>query len=156
MHLYILPKIHDENCPRRPIVSTYDCPTVSICKFWDIILSPLVQELPSFIKDTPQFLKIINDFEFSANANHKPLLFTMDVFSLYTSIPYDVALKASRHFRDKRSNKSMSTSTLLQLIEHVPKMSTFRFNGRYFYEKQGGAMGEEMGPSVACIMMAFC
>ena len=52
-NFYMLPKIHKENCPGRPIVSTYDCPTVYISKFLDIILSPLVQELPSFIKDTP-------------------------------------------------------------------------------------------------------
>ena len=131
-NFYMLSKIHTENCPGRPIVSTYDCPTVYICKFLDIILSPLVQELLSFIKDTSQFLQIINDFEFPANANHKPLLFTMDVTSLYTSIPHDGALKASKHFLDKRSNRSISTSTLLQLIEIVLKMNTFHFNGRYF------------------------
>ena len=85
-------------------MSTFDCPTVYISKFLDIILSPLVQELPSFIKDTPQFLQIIDDLEFPANANHKPLLLTMDVTSLYTSIPNDGALKASKHFLDKRCN----------------------------------------------------
>ena len=151
----MLPKIHKENCPGRPIVSTYDCPTVYISKFLDIILSPLVQELPSFIKDTPQFLQIINDFEFPANANHRPLLFTMDVTSLYTSIPHDGALKACEHFLDKRSNRTISTSTLLQLIELVLKMTTFHFNGRYFPQKQGIAMGTKMGPSVACIFMGY-
>ena len=35
---YILPKIHKENCPGRPIVSTYECPTVCISTFFDIIL----------------------------------------------------------------------------------------------------------------------
>ena len=111
-NFYMLPKIHKENCPGRPIVSTYDCPTVYISKFLDVILSPLVQELPSFIKDTSQFLQIINDFEFPANANHKPLLFTMDVTSLYTSIPHDGALKASKHFLYKRSNQQCSISVI--------------------------------------------
>ena len=55
-NFYMLPKIHNENCPGRPIVSSYDCPAVYISKFWDVILSPLAQELPSFINDTPQFL----------------------------------------------------------------------------------------------------
>ena len=131
-NFYMLPKIHKENCPGRPIVSTYDSPTVNISKFLDIILSPLVQELPPFINDIPQFLQIIDDFEFSANANHKPLLFTMDVTSLYISIPHDGALIASKHFLHRRSNQSIFTSTLLQLIELVLKMNTFRFNGRYF------------------------
>ena len=139
-NFYMLPKIHKENCPGRPIVSTYDCHTVYISKFLDIILSPLVQELPSFIKDTPQFLQINDDIEFSANANHRPLLFTMDVTSLYTSIPHDGALKACEHFLDKRSNRTMCTSTLHQLIELVLKMNTFHFNGRYFSQKQGVAI----------------
>ena len=121
----------------------------------DIILSPLVQELPSFIKDTPQFLQIINDFEFPANANHKPLLFTMDVTSLYTSIPHDGALKASKHFLDKRSNRTISTSTLLQLIELVLKLNTFHFNGRCFSQKKSVAMGTKMGPIIAGIFMGY-
>ena len=83
------------------------------------------------------------------------ILFTMDVTSLYTSIPHDGALIASKHFLDKRSNKSMSTSTLLQLIELALKMNTFRFNGRYFSQKQGVAMGTKMGPSIACIFIGF-
>ena len=33
-NFYVLPKIHKENCPGRPIVSTYDCPTVYISKFF--------------------------------------------------------------------------------------------------------------------------
>ena len=111
-------------------MSTYDCPTVHISKFFNVMLSPLVQELPSFTKDTPQFLQIINDFEFPANAYHKPPLFTMVVTSLCTSIPHEGALKASKHFLDKRSNQTMSTSTLLQLIELVLKSNTFHFNGR--------------------------
>ena len=108
-----------------------------------------------YIEDTPQFLQIFNDFEFPANANRKPLLLTMDAASLYTSIPHDGALKASKHFLDKRSNKSMSTSTVLQLIALVPKMNTFHFNGRYLSQKQCVAMGTKMGPSVACIFMGY-
>ena len=41
-NFYMLPKIHKENCPGRPIVSTYDCPTVYISMFFHTILSPLV------------------------------------------------------------------------------------------------------------------
>ena len=79
----------------------------------------------------------------------------MDVTSLYTSIPHDGALKACEHFLDKRSNRTISTSTFLQLIELVLKMTTFHFNGRYFSKKQGVAMGTKMGPSVACIFMGY-
>ena len=48
-------------------MSIYGCPTLHISKFLDIIFLPLVQELPSFIKDTPQFLQTTKDFECPAN-----------------------------------------------------------------------------------------
>ena len=79
----------------------------------------------------------------------------MAVTSLHTSIPHDGALKASKHFLDKRSNQSISTSTLLQLIELVFNVNTFHFNGRYFSQKQEVAMGTKMGPSVSCIFMGY-
>ena len=134
-------------------MSTYDFPTVYISMFWDIILSPLVQELPSFVMDTPQFLQIISDFEFPANSNHERLLFTTDVHSLYIFIPHDGALETCKHFFDKRNNKSISTSTPLQLIEVVHKMNTFHFNDRYLFKELDVAMGTTMGPSVACLFM---
>ena len=79
----------------------------------------------------------------------------MDVTSLHTSIPHDGALKASKHFLDIRSNQSMSTSTLLQLIDLVLKMNPFHFNGRCFSQKQGVALGTKIGPSVACLFMGY-
>ena len=79
----------------------------------------------------------------------------MDVTSLYTSISHDGALKVCEHFLDKRSNRTMSTSTLLQLNELVLKMTAFHFNGRYFSQKQGVAMVTKMGPSVVCIFMGY-
>ena len=35
----------------------------------------------------------------------------------------------------------------------VLKMSTFHFNGRYYSQKRGIAIGTEMGPSVACLLV---
>ena len=113
----MLPKIHKEDCPGRLIVSIYDRPTVYISKLLNIILSPLVQEIQSFIKDTPQFLQIINDFEFQANARHKPLLLIMDVTSLYNSFSHDCALKDSQDFLDKRSSQYLSFHNSLNVCQ---------------------------------------
>ena len=81
------------------------------------------------------------------------LLFTMDVSSLYTSIPHDGALEVSKHFLNKRNYKSISTSTILQLIELVLKMNTFHFNCQYFSLRQGVAIGTKTGPNVAYLFM---
>eukprot|EP00061_Rhincodon_typus_P011253 g36139.t1 len=47
---YLLPKIHKRDCPGRPIVSACSCPTELISSYLDSILSPLVQELPTYIR----------------------------------------------------------------------------------------------------------
>ena len=54
---YILPKMHKPGNPGRPIVSSCGSPTEGISRFIDFHLSPLVRKIPSYIKDTTDFLK---------------------------------------------------------------------------------------------------
>ena len=42
---YLLPKIHKENNPGRPIVSACNCPTENIASYLDMVMSPLVCNL---------------------------------------------------------------------------------------------------------------
>ena len=44
------------------------------------------------------------------------------------------------------------THVTICICVHI-SIYTFHFNGRYFSQKQGVAMGTKMGPSVACIFM---
>ena len=53
---YILPKIHKQGNPGRPIISSNGHPTERISEFVDYPLKPLEQTLPSYIKDTTHFL----------------------------------------------------------------------------------------------------
>ena len=51
--------------------------------FVDHHLQPLAREMPSYVKDTNDFINKINKFPVPPNS----LLVTMDVKTLYTSIP---------------------------------------------------------------------
>ena len=53
---YVLPKIHKSGNPGRPIVSSCGVPIEGILWFVEYHLHPLVGELPSYIKDTTDFL----------------------------------------------------------------------------------------------------
>ena len=90
---YLLPKIHKPNNPGRPVVSACNCPTEFISAFLDDLFQPLVERLPSYVKDTSHLLRIIRDLPTS---NQTRLLFTMDVKSLYTVIPNTDGLQALR------------------------------------------------------------
>ena len=51
---YLLPQIHKINNPGRPIVSACSCLTEHISEYLDVFLQPLVQSLPTFLKDSTQ------------------------------------------------------------------------------------------------------
>ena len=62
---YHLPKVHKstENPPGRPIVSDINGPTEKLSKLVDSWLQPIVQELPSSIKDTTHFLRVVEEWK---------------------------------------------------------------------------------------------
>ena len=53
----------------RPIVSACNCPTELITTYLDGITTPLVQSLPSYVKDTNHMLHIADSFRFPGTSN---------------------------------------------------------------------------------------
>ena len=91
---YILPKVHKPGNPGRPTVSSNSHPTERLSHFVDYHLQPLVHKLPSFVKDTNDFLKLLTIGNLPTNS----LLVTLDVSSLYTNIPHNEGINACDHF----------------------------------------------------------
>jgi hypothetical protein len=149
---YMLPKLHKVNNPGRPIVACQSCPTVIIAQFIDEILQPIVQSLPSFVQDSSHALRIVNDYRFTGRFN---LLFTMDVCSLYTSIPYQEGLQALQYYLDRRVDKTPSTAIILRLTELVLTLNNFTFHGEHYLQVKGVAMGSKIGPGFACIRVGY-
>ena len=54
---YILPKIHKQNIPGRPIVSSVNSLTENISEFLTYCIQPLRAKLRSHIKDSNDFMK---------------------------------------------------------------------------------------------------
>ena len=121
---YMLPKIHKQQTPvlGRPIVSSISCPTSQIAKFLDAILSPLVEQQPTYIKDSNHAINIFSTFRFQGE---HCFLFSMDVKSLYTSIPHEDGLIALRHFLDQRPDPEPPGNTLIRLAELVLQKNFF-------------------------------
>ena len=106
---YILPKIHKQGNPGRPIISSSGHPSEKISEFVDYHLKPLVQILPSHIKDTTHFLLQLHQL---GPLPDNALLVTLDVSSLYTNIPHNKGIDDSRHFLSTRQNKSLPTERI--------------------------------------------
>ena len=143
--LHILPKIHKQGNPGRLIISSNGHPTERISKFVDYHLKPLVQTLPSYIKDTTHFLLQLQNL---GSLPKNAILDTLDVSSLYTNIPNKEGEEACRHFLNTRTLKSIPTERICELIRMILGMNNFSFNGQHFLQTHGTAMGTRMVPSL--------
>ena len=88
---YISPKIHKEGNPGRPVVSSINCHTADISKYGDHHLQPIVKQIPSYVKDTNDFINKINA---AKSVPKNSYLVTMDVRSLYTNVPNSEGISA--------------------------------------------------------------
>ena len=89
---HILPKAHKPNIPGRPVVSPVECHTSKISKFVDHFLQPNAKSLPSYIKDTLDFINRINE----TKDTHKDTIpVILGVKSLYTNISNHEGIETS-------------------------------------------------------------
>ncbi len=149
---YTLPKIHKnrQKPPGRPIVSANGHPTEHISEYVSHVLNPLAFKLPSYIKDTTHFLNKLSKL---GNLPKDSLLVTLDVSSLYTNIPHADGIEAARIHLNKRSKLNPPTETVCDLINIILKNNNFDFNGQFFLQKHGTAMGTRMAPPYANLFM---
>jgi len=156
---YMLPKIHKERHkwslpyeipPGRPIVSDCSSETYRTAEFIDFFLYPLSFVHASYIKDTYDFLRKIRLLEVPQDA----MLFTMDVDALYTNIDIQEGIQAIKNIFRKHPNKKRPDKELLQLLEINLTRNDFEFNGDFFLQIKGTAMGKKFAPAYANIFMA--
>ena len=150
--MYFLKKIHKNPPSARPIVSGCDGPTEKISAYLDHWLQPLAKSLPSYIKDTKEFVKYTESTKLPKDC----ILCTLDVSSLYTNIPTEDGIHAALQAIENWENKDPlcpPTNWLKKLLELILYQNVFRFNDKFYIQKQGTAMGTKMAPAYANIFM---
>ena len=147
---YNFPKIHKPGIPRRPIVSSCGAPTEKISCFVGYHLNPLVKIIPSYIKDTNDFLTKLQQLD---DLSSESLLVTLDVVSLYTNIPHQEGLDACREILNEQEVLNPPTEDIVHLVSIILKRNNFSFDGMHYLQKQGTAMGTRMAPSYANIFV---
>ena len=82
-------------------------------------------------------------------------VYIMDIKSLYTVIPSNSGLEVLAYFLKKRPALDPPTSTLIRLAELVLTLNAFAFNGDFYQQNGGVAMGSKMGPNYACLLVGY-
>ena len=148
---YLLPKIHKEGNPGRPVVSSIECHTSRISEYVDYQLQPVVEETPSYVQDTNDFIKKLNACTDDIDEN--TFLVTMDVKSLYTNIPNDEGVRATRTFLS-RAGKALLIPVITKFLWLILTLNNFIFNGINFLQTNGASMGTKCAPNYANLFMA--
>ena len=150
---YLLPKMHKRlnGVPGRPVISNCGYFTENISEFLDYHLQPLAKTVTSYIKDTNHFLKKLSEL---GEIPEDAILCTVDVVGLYPNIPHGEGLEALRGALEHREDKTVSTESLTELARVVLKNNCFEFNGEFYQQRQGTAIGTKFAPSYAILFMA--
>ena len=152
-HFYGLPKIHKDynTIPKiRPICSGSSGPTASASEYIDTFLKPIAQKQKSFVKDTTDFINKTKELEVTDN----DLMVTMDVTSLYTNIDQKEGRDTCESFLNLRSLPSVPTHFITKLIDIILHSNTMFFNGQFFHQIKGTAMGTSMAVNFANLFMS--
>merc|ERR1712002_1295746 len=85
--------------------------------FVDHHIKPLVSLAPSYIHDTPDFLRKLDDIK--GQIPETAIIGTFDVSSLYTNIPHDEGILASCEALSRNGHSNPPISDLRSLMTHV-------------------------------------
>uniref|UniRef100_A0A8C5PCD7 Reverse transcriptase domain-containing protein n=1 Tax=Leptobrachium leishanense TaxID=445787 RepID=A0A8C5PCD7_9ANUR len=150
---YHLPKVHKNlnKPPGRPILSGIDSISSKVAEYLDHLLQPIVRKIPSYLKDTGDIIRSLNSIKWEENF----LLVTCDVRSLYTNIPHDRGCEAIRTMLlEDGEIKEEQVDYIVEGIALILENNFFCYDGQYFLQLMGTAMGSKVAPSYANLFMA--
>ena len=138
---YGLPKIHEVGMPLRPIVSSIGTVTYQTSKELARILKPLLGISPHHVKNTQDFIDQIKGI----HLNQDQCMMSYDVKALFTSVPTtqatNIIKKLLEQDQELQQRTSMSIENILSLLEFCLNSTYFSFQGKYFEQLEGVAMG---------------
>ena len=150
---YGLPKIHKEDVPLRPIVSSIGSVTYGVAKELSTIWKPLVGNSSYHVNNSREFAEEIRNIKLERGE----CLTSFDVTALYTSIPIADAIEVIQRRLEQDTElprrTTWSTNNILKFLEFCLVNTYFLFDGQFFEQTKGAAMGSPVSPIVANIYM---
>ena len=146
---YIRGKIHKTGNPGRPVISSVNCHTYTNSKYVDFHLQPIVESIPSYVRDITDFLQKLGKVK---NIPHDCLLVALDVKSLYTNIPNNECIKAAKEAYDNDPNKTVVTKVIITFLTLMLTLNNL--NSINHLRIMRYAMGTICAPAYTNIFMA--
>ena len=146
---YGLPKIHKDGVPLRPIVSSRGSITYEVAKELSRILKTLVGSSPHHIKNMGDFIQQIKEVKLQAD----DIITFYDVSALFTSVSIEAATRIIQRKleldQQLHLRTNMKVDHITSLLEFCLTTTYFQFQGSFYEQINGAAMGSPISPIVA-------
>lgn len=146
---YGMPKIHKENIPIRPVVSYINVPIYRICNLINTTLPKMMKCKSDYsINNSSEFINKTKNLLLNKNN----VMVSFDVKSLFTSIPI-LELKNIINNNLETQTSPYKSDEMRLLINTCLDQNYFRFNNKFYVQKEGLAMGSPSSPLFSEIYM---
>ena len=145
-----LPKTHKPNIPIRPVVSHFTAP----CHKLSVKLNSLLRNYSSFqskfsIKNAVDLVTKIS----TVQPPHNSKLISFDVTNLFTSVPAKEASTLAVNLIKSSGGDEKMLKEIKLLLDLCIEQNYFLFNGKFYKQSSGLAMGSPLSPILAEIFM---
>lgn len=155
--IYGLPKTHKPRekwniiPPLRPICPDIRTETAQSGKLIAYYLSPIMQHLPSYIKNSYELVKILSGLPPLPPA---AVLLVADIDNLYPSLPIRESLnRVVNKLHEVEGGTPLETEFIAKLLEIQLENNCFTFGNTHYRQLKGIPMGKAWAPAVASIYL---
>ena len=133
-------------------------PTQGLSKLANTILSTYLDTVPALVKNSTQVINMLEQLSLPPTKHKNLTLATMDVTSLYPSIPQmlgiNMALQQAIPTNPPNSKENNRKNMLREMLSLILKENTFTFTDKHYRQLKGVAMGTLVAPTLTNLFMA--
>ena len=151
--LYGTVKVHKDNKPMRPIISTIGSASYNLAKFLDNLIKPHINS-KHMLNSTSHLIEEINKNQELFHDKH--ILISYDVESLFTNIPVNetIELAANLVYDKNSTNKPLFGRDVFKKLCLFATSGQFLFNDQMFKQIDGVSMGSPLAPTLANLFLS--
>ena len=143
-----LPTIHQQGNPGKLVVDSINSRKSNLSKFAENYLQTQVENLHSYVKDTPNFIKKVRNIQ---EDTRDKILQSMDLKSLYANIRKHEGMEAVKEKLIAQRDKPIATKVIVKFLFQILTLNNFIFNSINYVQIKGCAMGTITTPPYANI-----